>query len=247
MAKKLTEQMQRFADEFLVSLNATAAYKAAGYKAKGNAAESAASRLLRNVQVIAYLAERRAARIERTDITQDDVLRELRAVMTADTNEIVQYRRLCCRFCYGIDFKYQSTPAEQEKRKREHMVESGKLQAQGLTPEQIPAFDELGGIGFDKRRDPHPDCPECFGEGHGSIFVKDTRKLPPALKSLYAGVKLGKDGLEVKLHSKDKATELVARHLGMLKDKVEIEVGDKLAERLAAARRRRANGDESGA
>jgi phage terminase small subunit len=239
MTKKLTEQQKRFADEFLVDLNATAAYKRAGYKAQGNAAEVCASQLLRNPKVAEYLAGRRAARIERIEITQDEVLRELRNVMTSDTNEIVEYRRHCCRYCYGKDFRYQCTPREQEARRAEYDVECGQLLAKKVKPDQIPPFDELGGIGYDKRRDPHPDCPECFGEGLGSIFVRDTRKLSPALKSLYAGVKLGKDGLEVKLHSKDKATELVARHLGMLKDKVEVEVKEALSERVQRARRRR--------
>jgi phage terminase small subunit len=238
MSKKLTDRQQRFADEFLVDLNASAAYQRAGYKSKGNAAEVSASQLLRNPKVAQYLAEKRAARVERVEITQDEVLRELRSVMTSDTNEIVQYRRHCCRYCYGKDFRYQLTPSEQERRRGEYDVECGQLLSKKVKPDQIPPFDELGGIGYDKRRDPHPDCPECFGEGVGSIFVKDTRKLSPALKSLYAGVKLGKDGLEVKLHSKDKATELVARHLGMLKDKVEVEVTDKLADRMLAARRR---------
>ncbi|NIF51421.1 terminase small subunit [Burkholderia sp. Ax-1724] len=247
MAKKLTEQQKRFADAFLVSLNATDAYRSAGYKATGNSAEVNASRLLRNAQVVAYLAERRSARMARVEITQDDVLRELRAVMTSDTNEIVQYRRGCCRHCWGAAFRYQCTPSEQEQRRKDYNRERGKLMQQGAPEDLIPPFDELGGIGFNKKRDPNPDCPECFGDGRGEIFVADTRKLPPALKSLYAGVKIGKDGLEVKLHSKDKATELVARHLGMLKDKVEVEVGDKLAEQLAAARRRRANGNASGA
>ncbi|WP_017773825.1 terminase small subunit [Paraburkholderia kururiensis] len=240
MTKKLTERQKLFADEFLVDLNAAAAYVRAGYKARGNAAESAASRLLRDVQVVSYLAERRVARTERVEISQDEVLRELRAIMTSDANGIVQYRRNCCRHCWGVDFKYQCTPNEQEQRRKEYEREAGKLMMQGTSPDLIPPFDELGGVGFNKKRDPNPACPECFGDGRGEIFVEDTRKLPPALKSLYAGVKLGKDGLEVKLHSKDKATELVARHLGMLKDKVEVSTSDELAARMLAARKRRA-------
>lgn len=239
MTKPLTEQQRLFADEFLVDLNATAAYLRAGYKAKGNAAESAASRLLRNVKVVEYLAEKRVARSERVEVTQDEVLRELRAVMTSDTNEIVQYRRHCCRFCWGKGFQYQFTPSELEARRREYSRERGKLMQQGTPEELIPPFDEQGGIGFTKKRDANPECPECFGDGRGEIFVADTRKLPPALKSLYAGVKVGKDGLEVKLHSKDKATELVARHLGMLKDKVEVEIKEALSQRIQRARRRK--------
>jgi hypothetical protein len=86
----------------------------------------------------------------------------------------------------------------------------------------IPPLDEKGGIGFDPRRDPHPSCPECFGEGIGEVFVKDTRKLTPEERALYGGAKLTKNGLEVKLHDKQAALVNVGRHLGMFTDKVEV-------------------------
>lgn len=53
----LTPKQQRFADEYLIDLNATAAYKRAGYVVEGNVAESAASRLLSNVKVAKYVQE----------------------------------------------------------------------------------------------------------------------------------------------------------------------------------------------
>ncbi len=72
----LTPKQQRFADEYLIDLNATAAYKRAGYKAQGNAAEVTASQLLSNPKVAAYVATRMKARENRTEITQDRVLQE---------------------------------------------------------------------------------------------------------------------------------------------------------------------------
>lgn len=47
----LTAKQQRFVAEYLIDLNATAAYKRAGYEGKGKSAENAASRLLGNVGV----------------------------------------------------------------------------------------------------------------------------------------------------------------------------------------------------
>jgi len=47
----LTAKQQRFVAEYLIDLNATAAYKRAGYTAKGNAAEVTASQLLSNPKV----------------------------------------------------------------------------------------------------------------------------------------------------------------------------------------------------
>jgi phage terminase small subunit len=45
--------------------------------------------------------------------------------------------------------------------------------------------------------DARPDCVKCHGEGRGSVFVHDTRKLKGSARKLYAGVQLGKDGIKV--------------------------------------------------
>lgn len=75
-APKLTEKQKRFADEYLIDLNATAAYKRAGYSGDGNVAEAASSRLLSNVKVKQYIDGRMKDRENRTEITQDRVLQE---------------------------------------------------------------------------------------------------------------------------------------------------------------------------
>lgn len=72
----LNEKQQRFVDEYLIDLNATAAYKRAGYEAEGNAAEVNACRLLSNAKVAEAIAKRMKDREKRTEITQDRVLQE---------------------------------------------------------------------------------------------------------------------------------------------------------------------------
>ncbi len=74
MAARLTDKQKRFVAEYLVDLNATAAAKRAGYSEK-TACEQAA-RLLANVKVQTAVQEAKQARQERTEITQDMVLRE---------------------------------------------------------------------------------------------------------------------------------------------------------------------------
>jgi len=54
----LSEQQKKFADYFIESGNATEAYRRAGYKSKGAAAEANASRLIRNDKVQEYIAKR---------------------------------------------------------------------------------------------------------------------------------------------------------------------------------------------
>lgn len=78
MPLRLTPKQQRFVDEFLVDLNATAAYKRAGYAGSGNTAEVNAHRLLRNAKVAEAIQEARQARSQRTALTQDYVLERLR-------------------------------------------------------------------------------------------------------------------------------------------------------------------------
>jgi phage terminase small subunit len=63
--KKLTHLQERFKNNILSGMDGKAAYIAAGYKARGAAAEAAASRLLRNVKVRAKLRKgRKKARFE---------------------------------------------------------------------------------------------------------------------------------------------------------------------------------------
>jgi phage terminase small subunit len=72
----LTPKQQRFADEYLIDLNATASYKRAGYAGTGNTAEVNASRLLSGAKVSSYIQTRIKDREKRTEITQDRVLQE---------------------------------------------------------------------------------------------------------------------------------------------------------------------------
>lgn len=75
MTQKLTPKQLRFVEEYLIDLNATQAATRAGYSEK-TAAEQGA-RLLINVKVAEAIAEAQSKRSERTEITQDMVLREL--------------------------------------------------------------------------------------------------------------------------------------------------------------------------
>ena len=76
----MTPKQEAFVREYLVDLNATAAYKRAGYTAKGNAAEVNAARLLRSAQVAAAIQSEMNKRAERTKITADYVLQGIQEV-----------------------------------------------------------------------------------------------------------------------------------------------------------------------
>ena len=146
----MTEKQQIFADEYLINLNATTAYRVAYPSVKKNeTAAAAAARMLRNVKVAAYIQERMQERQKRTEITQDRVLQELAAIAFAKADDYAEIKDECVR-------------------------------------------------------------------------IKDTEELNEQQVRAIAGIEQGKFGIKVKLNDKEKALELLGRHFGMFKDKLEV-------------------------
>lgn len=229
----LNPKQQLFVLEYLKDLNATQAAIRAGYSA--HTAEQIGYQLLQNPSVSEAVQTAIAERNERVALTTDDVLREWYRVATADVRELIEYRRTCCRFCYGVNHLYHFTPAEYEREKSQHEALHG---IKDLVGEPVPTFNERGGVGFDPRKEPHPECPECFGEGVEKIFAKDTRKLSKGAARLFDGVKVTKDGYEIKIRARDKSWEMTAQHLGLVKNKVEVSGNLNVVERILNGRRR---------
>lgn len=169
---KLTPARQRFADEYLIDLNATRAYKAAYPKVKDdNVASAAATRLLGNVKVKEYISERMAEREKRTEIKQDKVLQELANIAFSNGSVFAQ------------------------------VVE--RLAIDPLT--QQPIRDAEGRPVMCQR-----------------VELTPTDKLTPEQKAAIAGIKEGRNGIEVSTCDKVKALELLGRHLGMFTDNVNL-------------------------
>ncbi|MBN7576006.1 terminase small subunit [Clostridium sp. 2-1] len=152
---KLTEKQKLFCDEYLIDLNVTQAAIRAGYKAKY--ADSQAYKLLDNTEIKDYIDKRMKDRQERTEITQDIILEELRRIALAKPTD----------------------------------------------------FFEVEDMGQYKR-----------------VNIVPTKDIPEDKIGAIASIKQGANGIEVKLHDRLKALELIGRHLGMFKDKVEITDGN---------------------
>ena len=221
MVQPLTPKQRAFCEQYLIDLNATQAAIRAGYSAK--TAGPHAGELMADPRIKAEIQRLADARSADLSIEAKDVLRILWDIATADPNEIVQHRRACCRYCHGKGHRDQRTPAEREQAEAAHESRIENLRASGKEPSERDAvFDEAGGVGFDPRKDPHPDCPECHGEGVADVFVPDTRVLTGAARTLYAGVKQTKDGIEIKMHDRTRAAELVGKHLRLFTEKLEL-------------------------
>jgi phage terminase small subunit len=160
----LTPQQQRFADEYIIDLNATAAYKRAGYKGKGRSAENAASRLLGNVGVKQYIAKRIKDREQRTEITQDRVLQELARIAFFDIRKL-----------YNEDGSLK---------RPDQLDDDAAAVLAGVDVVEMQGGADIGGDD---------------GVKHVAMFTK-----------------------KAKVFDKGAALALAMRHLGMLKDKVEM-------------------------
>lgn len=80
---------------------------------------------------------------------------------------------------------------------------------------QDRVLEELAAIAFARATD--------FAEvKDGFAIIKDTAGLSEQQIKAIAGIKEGKFGIELKLNDKEKALELLGRHLGMFKDRVEV-------------------------
>ena len=183
----------------------------AGYKDP----RQTASRLLRRPSIRAMIDAAHAKVERRCEVKAADVVARLWDIATADTRDIITHKRGACRHCHGIGHRYQFTAGEMERAEAEHALSASMGEALG-------AFDEKGGPGFDERREPSPECPECFGKGRGYVVIADTERMSDQAALLLAGIKQGKDGIEVKLHSQVDALVNVGRHLGVFNDKLNL-------------------------
>lgn len=220
---RLTPRQQAFIDALLADedMRATYAYMRAFGQSNERTAAVCASKLLKNAKVKAAIDAAMATRREAVAIEHNDVVRRLYAMLTADANDLVQYRRGACRHCYGIDHGFQWVDETEYLATCEKIAD--KARALDVAPD-LPG-DE-GGYGYDASKLPHDDCPRCHGEGIGSAHIKDTRFLTGGARLIYQGVEETQFGTRVKMIDRAVIYDKLMRHLGMFNDKLTLG-GDK--------------------
>lgn len=198
----LTAQQRRFVAEYLKDGNATQAAIRAGYSKKS--AEQIGYQLLQKTSVAQAIAQQQKASIARTLSGADEVLAQMWQLATFDANQLSQYRRGACRYCWGFGHQYQWRDMVEFEEKRLEATERDKRE---------PV--DVGGYGYDHTREPNPGCPRCNGDGIGQPYFPDTRKLPPVSRLAYSGVKVGKNGVEITAISRERMFEAVMKRLGL--------------------------------
>ncbi|ELC2813594.1 terminase small subunit [Salmonella enterica] len=198
----LTAQQRLFVAEYLKDNNATQAAIRAGYSKK--TAEQIGYQLLQKTSVAQAIAQQQKKSLMRTLGSADEVLAQMWQLATFDANQLSQYRRGCCRYCWGFGHQYQWRDAVEYEEKRLEAVERKRREP-----------EDAGGYGYDHNREPNPECPRCNGDGIGQPFFADTRKLSPDAALAYSGVKFGKHGVEITAISRERMYEAVMKRLGL--------------------------------
>lgn len=165
----LNDKQRRFVDEYLKDLNATQAAIRAGYSAKR--ADSIGYENLRKPEIADAVAERMRARSERTEITQDRVLKELARLAFFDARKM---------------FHGDGSP------KAIHDLDDDTAAA-------------IGGL-------------DVVNIGNSEVGIGQV--------------------LKYKIADKGAALSHAMRHLGMFNDKLDVNITNTLAERLARAKKR---------
>jgi phage terminase small subunit len=203
---------EAFCREYSKSRNASDAYRRAGYSHKN--ADANASRLMGNDGIAARITELEAEIAKAVMFDAVAVVQRFVDIATADPNELIQNRVGACRWCHGIDHKYQWRTEE------EFHDAVGKW----LTiPDEKKVYtnpepSNEGGFGYTRSLHPNPSCPNCDGFGENFIVTPDTTRLSRRAKALLAGVEQTKDGLKIRMNDQLRALELVGKHLGVFKE-----------------------------
>ncbi|MFW7206242.1 terminase small subunit [Enterobacter sp. BNK-13] len=196
---KLSAKVKRFIAEYLKDNNATAAAARAGYSDPNYGRQ-----LIANPNVAQAIAQQQKASIVRTLGSADEVLAQMWQLATFDANQLSQYRRGACRYCWGFGHQYQWRDAVEFEEKRLEALERDRREP-----------EDSGGYGYNHTREANPECPRCNGDGIGQPYFPDTRKLPAASRLAYSGVKVGKNGVEITAISRERMFEAVMKRLGL--------------------------------
>jgi hypothetical protein len=217
----LTEKQERYCQ--LAAFGSYAdAYRQAYDCKPGAVISPAISALNRDARIALRIQQLQAEAAKPLAVDREWLLRWWFYRMTYDPAEITNWAVGCCRYCHGEGHGYQWRPAEFMRAMND--AEQAKL----------PLPDIGGGFGFDSRRPPAHDCPECDGRGIGRENFTDTSELSDRARAAFDGIKRTKDGIEILMADKTKAAEQFGKLSGF--DVVQVKLlADDIpdAERLA--------------
>ncbi len=208
----LSAKQKAFVREYLLSGNASDAHRKAGYTGQNHDVNG--PRMLGHAGIAAEIAKGRAKMEAKAEaefnLRLDDVLAKLAQIATVDRTRLTAHRRGACRYCHGVEHRYQwKTPREFSEAVELHMLKGEAYAANHPAPEME------GGYGYKITNPPKPDCPECAGLGISYTVFADTDAMTDAEKIVFEGVKETKDGIQYVMSDRLQALLAIAKHLGL--------------------------------
>lgn len=208
----LTPQQERFAQLCVQLVNYSAAYRQAydvGATTKWTTVATEASRLAADPEVAARIRQLQDAAAAQSAVPSLATrIQELREMEAADARQICGMRWVCCRFCHGIDHRYQWIDDLEYAQACDVAVQAKQ-----------PLPDMSGGFEYNGTLAPAQDCPRCWGVGVQQPYVNDITKLTGPAVRLYKGIKIkGNGDIEILLHDQMQARDQLNRIMGAYKD-----------------------------
>ena len=217
---KLPPAQRRFVDELIVCQDPQKSAQRAGL--------SLQHQLINDMRVRCAVRERLEAITELASVTAAQVRRELKQIWEADTTELSGVWRVPCRHCWGEGNRYQYTDPEMYYVDQAHSYGENGWPHACITGEFGPVLykhataawiagknhkqvDVKGGSGYTRTREINQECPQCHGIGDPMAYICDTRYMSEGAKSIFKGVKIGENRIEVMTMDKTHALTLLAR------------------------------------
>lgn len=222
LAVVLTPIEETFARLFTLYNNATRAYvEAAQYNGPRHLARTMAWEMTNKPHVRARVREYESAAAAACVIDYAAILDHDRAVVEGyrHADQITQHIHQCCRYCHGVDHKYQWIDFEEYLDALRRVDDENAKRAE-YKQRELPLPSEVGGYGYSPQAEPNLFCPRCEGRGTAVAVIADTTRLEGPARVIVKGIKVTSNGTEVLLHDVDKAKERLLRAGGYLKDGV---------------------------
>lgn len=216
LSKPLNEIEEAFARLFVLYNNATRAYtEATNYVGTRAQARTNAWEMSNRPHILHRVREYESAAAAAVVIDYAAILEHDRAIVEGYkyADQISQHIWQCCRYCYGIDHKFQWIDLAEYCLALAKVDEQNEGRLRKLSPP-----DDAGGYGYSSGADPVITCPQCEGRGNAVTLIADTTKLQGPARVIVKGVKHTSFGTEVILHDIDKAKERLLRAGGIYGD-----------------------------
>lgn len=211
--RRLTPELEKFWEKYVEQkfTDAPMAWRWAYTKPKTGKppptvkeADAGAKRCLNNPTIQARYARAMERALQKEVYAAKEIIADWVAILKADPNDLISYRRVNCRHCNGVDGGYQW---RDEAEYLQAVVRATSAKPPAPVPPPPTSF------GFRANGPVNTDCKQCDGEGIGEVFIADTRTREK--HPLYRGVKQTTHGIQIMMADQDVIRKTLAEHLGM--------------------------------